>query len=93
MEDGKYTGETSMSPVDSVSPADAQNVAEAGSREAFLGSFAPEEEKRILRKVDKRFLLLIGVLYLVKNVSADYWITAHVQWLIPIRLTTRMRRA
>jgi len=38
-------------------------------KEAFLSSFTPEEDKAIRRKVDLRFLLLIGLMYLVKNVS------------------------
>lgn len=36
---------------------------------AFLSSFSPEEDKAIRRKVDRRFLWLIGLIYLIKNVQ------------------------
>ena len=39
------------------------------SREEFLATFTPEEEKAIMRKVDKRFLFLIGMMLVIKNVS------------------------
>lgn len=35
---------------------------------AFLDTFSPEEEKRIMRKVDFRILPLIGLMMLVKQV-------------------------
>jgi hypothetical protein len=38
-------------------------------KEAFLSSFTAEEDRRIMRKVDKRFLLLIGLMYMLKNVD------------------------
>jgi hypothetical protein len=40
-------------------------------RKAFLSSFSPEEDKAIRRKVDMRFLWLIGLMYIIKNVSAE----------------------
>lgn len=40
----------------------------AENREEFLASFSPQEKKHIRRKVDKRFLLLIGLMYMVKQV-------------------------
>lgn len=40
----------------------------AENREEFLASFSSQEEKHIRRKVDKRFLLLIGLMYMVKQV-------------------------
>lgn len=46
-----------------------QNIEEAGSREAFLATFTPQDDANIMRKVDRRFLLLIGILYMTKNVS------------------------
>jgi hypothetical protein len=46
-----------------------QSVEDVGSREAFLGSFTPEDDRAIMKKVDKRFLLLIDILYMTKNVS------------------------
>lgn len=56
-----------------------QNVNDAGSREAFLASFTPQDDKSIMRKVDRRFLLLIGILYLTKNI--DYTNAANVKVL------------
>ncbi len=41
----------------------------AAERIAFLSSFSPEEDKAIRRKVDWRFLWLIGMMYIIKNVS------------------------
>lgn len=38
-------------------------------RTTFLASFTPEEEKKIIRKVDMRLLVLAGVIYMVKQVS------------------------
>jgi hypothetical protein len=38
-------------------------------KEAFLSSFTAAEGKAIMRKVDRRFLLIIGMMYLIKNVS------------------------
>lgn len=42
------------------------------SREEFLSGFTRDDEKRIMRKVDKRFLILIGTIYLMKTVSSTY---------------------
>jgi hypothetical protein len=57
-------------------------------RKAFLSSFSPEEDKAIRRKVDMRFLWLIGLMYIIKNVSAE------IRWLYQTnelnRLTTQM---
>lgn len=41
----------------------------SSDKRAFLKTFSPEEDRAIMRKVDKRFLLLIGLIYLIKNVS------------------------
>jgi hypothetical protein len=46
-----------------------QNIEEAGGKAAFLATFTPQDDKDIMRKVDKRFLLLIGILYMTKNAS------------------------
>ena len=35
----------------------------------FLSSFTAEEEKSIMKKVDARFLLLTGIMYMIKTVS------------------------
>jgi len=38
------------------------------AKAAFLATFTPEDEKAIMRKVDKRFLVLIGLMYMIKQV-------------------------
>ncbi|KAH0837007.1 putative pantothenate transporter [Fonsecaea pedrosoi] len=48
-------------------------------REALLASFTAEEDRKVMRKVDKRFLLLIGLMYMLKNV--DYTNAATVKVL------------
>lgn len=39
-------------------------------KKQFLGTFTAEEDKAIMRKVDMRFLWLIGITYLIKNSKA-----------------------
>lgn len=39
-------------------------------KKAFLSTFTKDEDRAVMRKVDKRFLVLIGTMYLMKNVSA-----------------------
>ena len=39
------------------------------AKAAFLSTFSAEEEKAIIRKVDRRFLVLIGLMYMIKTVS------------------------
>lgn len=41
----------------------------SADRKAFLATFTSEEDKAIRRKVDWRFLWLIGLMYIIKNVS------------------------
>ncbi|OAP60047.1 hypothetical protein AYL99_05049 [Fonsecaea erecta] len=48
-------------------------------REALLSSFTAEEDRKVMRKVDRRFLLLIGLMYMLKNV--DYTNAATVKVL------------
>lgn len=48
-------------------------------REQFLASFTAEEHDQIIRKVDRRFLLLIGLMYMLKNI--DYMNAAVVKVL------------
>ncbi|KAL4885884.1 putative vitamin H transporter [Aspergillus karnatakaensis] len=38
------------------------------ARVAFLATFSAEEEKKIMRKVDRRFLVLIGLMFMAKNI-------------------------
>jgi hypothetical protein len=40
------------------------------AREAFLAEFSAKESKEILDKVDKRFFILIGLMFLVKTVCS-----------------------
>lgn len=47
--------------------------------EAFLSTFSAEEHNAIMKKVDRRFLLLIGLMYMLKNV--DYMNAAVVKVL------------
>ena len=37
-------------------------------RVTFLDTFTPDEQKKIIRNVDYRTLIIIGVIYLVKQV-------------------------
>jgi hypothetical protein len=57
--------------VDSVATPDSLHSDAAADRVAFLSSFSPEEDKAIMRKVDRRFLWLIGMMYIIKNVSSQ----------------------
>lgn len=66
----------------------ADNMSES-DKEAFLASFSSAEDKAIMRKVDRRFLLLIGLMYLIKNVG--YLLGTWFFKLIVSRSTMRMR--
>lgn len=39
------------------------------ARAAFLATFTADEEKAIMRQVDIRFCVLIGLMFMVKNVN------------------------
>ncbi|KAF2829730.1 high-affinity nicotinic acid transporter [Ophiobolus disseminans] len=41
------------------------------AKAAFLSTFTADEEKRIMRKVDKIFFLLTGMMYLIKQVDQN----------------------
>jgi hypothetical protein len=45
----------------------------------FLSTFTPEEEKCIKRKIDRRFLLLIGLMYMIKTVRVG---SICMNWLL-----------
>lgn len=47
----------------------AQRPATSSEKAEFLATFTEDENKAIMRKVDRRFLLLIGVLYMTKNLD------------------------
>ena len=59
-----------------------QNIEEAGGKAAFLATFTPQDDKDIMRKVDKRFLLLIGILYMTKNASR----LSSIRYISPLTL-------
>lgn len=53
-----------------VSRADVDNLRDdPEAKAAFLSTFSADEEKKIMRKVDKVFILLTGIMYLIKQVS------------------------
>lgn len=54
------------SPTDELDGAILHDGTEQGKK-AFLASFTATEDKAIMRKVDWRFLWLIGITYLIKN--------------------------
>ncbi|EXJ77833.1 hypothetical protein A1O3_08992 [Capronia epimyces CBS 606.96] len=49
------------------------------AKAAFLATFTAEEEKKIMRKVDQHFFLLIGLMFLIKTV--DFTNAANVKVL------------
>lgn len=57
----------SKEPVQDVVKAPSETSEEDRRRE-FLASFTPEDDKRIMRKVNLRFLWLIGLIYVIKTV-------------------------
>jgi len=58
----KTTAQDDATEVSSTQSPIPQDVEEAGGKAAFLATFTPQDDKDIMRKVDKRFLLLIGIL-------------------------------
>lgn len=66
----KETDDISITAQDSDPGAVSESVHSdaAAERIAFLSSFSPEEDKAIRRKVGWRFLWLIGMMYIIKNV-------------------------
>ncbi|KAL3487360.1 major facilitator superfamily domain-containing protein [Aspergillus germanicus] len=41
------------------------------NRVAFLDTFTPAEQKKIIRKIDRRILVMAGVIYLVKQIDVN----------------------
>lgn len=58
-----------VAEISSTQSSKPQSIEEAGSKAAFLATFTPQDDKVVMRKVDRRFLLLIGILYMTKNVG------------------------
>ncbi|KAF2113190.1 high-affinity nicotinic acid transporter [Lophiotrema nucula] len=55
-----------------VSRADVDNLRDdPEAKAAFLSTFTAEEEKRIMRKVDYRFVLLTGLMFLIKQIDVN----------------------
>jgi hypothetical protein len=42
------------------------------AKAAFLATFTADDEARIMRKVDMRFVFLAGVMYLIKQVGRSH---------------------
>ena len=70
----KVEGQDNVAEISSTQSSQPQSIEEAGSKAAFLATFTPQDDKDVMRKVDRRFLLLIGILYMTKNVSAPFHI-------------------
>lgn len=66
----KTEDHNNVAEIGSTQSSKPQSIEEAGSKAAFLATFTPQDDKDVMRKVDRRFLLLIGILYMTKNVSA-----------------------
>ncbi|OJD29215.1 high-affinity nicotinic acid transporter [Diplodia corticola] len=83
MAESKTAAATDTIVVESPSSSSiAANEFHDGSHEgkkAFLASFTAEEDRAIRRKVDRKFLLLLGLIYLFKNI--DYTNAASVKVL------------
>ncbi|KAL4881735.1 major facilitator superfamily domain-containing protein [Aspergillus karnatakaensis] len=65
-------------PVEDVAKAPSTNSEEERRRE-LLSSFTPEDDARIMKKINYRFLWLIGMMYLIKQI--DYTNAAAVKVL------------
>ncbi|KAL3442348.1 major facilitator superfamily domain-containing protein [Aspergillus insuetus] len=65
-------------PVEDVARAPSTSSEEEKRRE-LLSSFTPEDDKRIMRKINYRFLWLISIMYLIKTI--DYTNAASVKVL------------
>jgi hypothetical protein len=66
----KIEENNNVAEISSTQSSKPQSIEEAGSKATFLATFTPQDDKDVMRKVDRRFLLLIGILYMTKNVSA-----------------------
>jgi hypothetical protein len=71
--------EVDVSNKDNKTPETASETSQ--TRAEFLSSFTQDENKAIMRKVDRRFLLLIGMMYVIKNVCIrDLLLEFNFQW-------------
>lgn len=67
-EDKKPAVNEESPPTSPVATADEFHDGTEEGKKAFLASFSSAEDKEIMRKVDRRFLVLIGLIYVLKNV-------------------------
>ncbi|KAL5333845.1 major facilitator superfamily domain-containing protein [Aspergillus crustosus] len=70
-EDGKIeNGRAAKTTISAVSDEDLSRDLrkDPDARVAFLAIFTADEEKAIMRKVDRRVLVLIGLMFMVKNI-------------------------
>ncbi|KAL4887621.1 major facilitator superfamily domain-containing protein [Aspergillus karnatakaensis] len=58
---------------------DLEDISAKNPKAAFLSQFTAEDDRRIMRKVDRRCLLLMGLMYLLKQI--DYTNAASVKVL------------
>lgn len=52
------------------------------ARRAFLSTFTAEDETRIMRKVDKRFFVLAGLMFFFKQVRLYLPTAAHLAYAV-----------
>ncbi|EKG16960.1 Major facilitator superfamily [Macrophomina phaseolina MS6] len=78
-EDKKPAVNEESPPTSPVATADEFHDGTEEGKKAFLASFSSAEDKEIMRKVDRRFLVLIGLIYVLKNI--DYMNAANVKVL------------
>lgn len=50
-------------------PAEVKSKELKSEKAQFLSQFTAEDDRRIMRKVDRRVLLLMGVMYLLKQID------------------------
>lgn len=55
-----------LAPIEAL---EQQHNTYADYRANFLSTFTPEEETKIMRKIDCRILLISGIIYMVKQVT------------------------
>lgn len=71
--------------IDIKTPETSSEISQTRNRAEFLSSFTQEENKAIMRKVDRRFLILIGLMYVIKNVSISA-MSQQEKWLTVIQI-------
>lgn len=67
-EEGKQPAVNDSPATSQIATAEEFHDGTEEGKKAFLASFSAAEDKVIMRKVDRRFLVLIGLIYVIKNV-------------------------